>query len=144
MCGCDGRSFCACDAVVTLLGLCGFDVGVVALALDDCWFPMAYSGDCDCDGAPAVSWTCDDVHLSTQVRMRRDTGIGICIAAASPILPRTSQSRLSWGSQPSQCLQHHLIASVCRGHHHERDIAATLAHLPQWPTYAPSSSCRST
>jgi hypothetical protein len=81
-CGWDGRSFCACDAVVTLLGLCGFEVGVVALECEDCWLPMAYSGGCEC--APAVSWTCDKVHLSTQVRMRRDTGID-CSAAASPI-----------------------------------------------------------
>jgi hypothetical protein len=74
--------------VVTLLGLCGFDVGVVALEWDDCWLPMACSGGCD--GAPAVSWTCDEVHLSTQARMRRDTGIDLhscSIADSRPSCP---------------------------------------------------------
>jgi hypothetical protein len=87
---------------------------------------------------------CDEVNLSTQVRMRRPAqGLRICTAAAAPSpipsMPRTSQSCLSWGGRecrdgmPSRPSQQCILASQCHvlraplascsRPHHERHIA---------------------
>lgn len=112
MCGCGGRSLCACDAVVTLLGLCGFDVGVVDLELDDGWLPMSCAVAVAA-GAMALlllhqprrlRFTMEST-LRTQDCMRRHTGVAICMAAALAdnvqSLPRMSQSQSSCGRSES-------------------------------------------